>query len=180
MPVILTTHPLVEDALAPFASALGAARAAYTGHVYRVFNVARALEPSPSHGDALAAASAFHDLGIWSDRTFDYLEPSVDRARAYLEQRRPELRSDLVASLLREHHRLRAFREGMDASAVEAFRRADLVDVSRGLLGGVDSAFFRELVRAFPYEGFHGVLVRTAAAWFVRHPLRPLPMIRLG
>ncbi len=48
MPEILTTHPLVEDALAPFVSALGAARAAYTGHVYRVLNVARAFEPSPS------------------------------------------------------------------------------------------------------------------------------------
>ena len=32
----------------------------------------------------MAIAAAFHDIGIWTAGTFDYLEPSVRVAAAYL------------------------------------------------------------------------------------------------
>jgi hypothetical protein len=176
---IVTAHPVIDDVLSEWGEALGAARPAYRGHVYRVFNVATGMVGSEHWGDELAVASAFHDIGIWSDRTFDYLAPSAARAEAYVRERASPARPELVGALIENHHRLMRVRRGANAEAIEAFRKADLVDVSRGLLGGVDRGFQRELVATFPYAGFHGILVRTAGAWFVKHPLRPLPMVKL-
>lgn len=174
----LVTHDgRIEEVLEAWSVALGRARDAYRGHVYRVFNVARRLAGSAAHDEVLAAASAFHDLGIWSDRTWDYLDPSVARAREQLSARWPEVDEAAVVAAIANHHRLRRVRDG---GVVEAFRRADLVDVSRGLFSaGLDRGFHGELVRELPYCGFHRILLRTALAWFVRHPLRPLPMVRL-
>ncbi|APR78906.1 Metal-dependent phosphohydrolase, HD subdomain protein [Minicystis rosea] len=177
---LVDRHPVIEDALDAWASSLGSARVAYGGHAYRVYNFARRIFGSERRDDALAVASAFHDLGIWSDGTFDYLAPSIGRARDYLQEHASEIPADLVADIIDNHHRLLWIRKGPEADVVEAFRRADLVDVSRGLLrADLDPGFLREAVAAFPYAGFHGVLVRTAFAWFLRHPLRPLPMVRL-
>jgi hypothetical protein len=176
---IVDRHALIEDVLDVWAAELGSARRAYAGHAYRVFNVTRAL--AGVERDELAAASIFHDLGIWSDRTFDYLAPSSARARAHLETARPELAVELVVRMIDNHHCVRRVRRGADAIPVEAFRQADLVDLSAGAFRfGVDVGFLRELRAAFPNAGFHGLLARTAFGWFVRHPLRPLPMLRLS
>jgi hypothetical protein len=86
-----------------------------------------------------------------------------------------------VASVIRNHHVLRRIRSGSNVETVESFRLADRVDVSRGwLAAGLDRGFLREVVAAFPYAGFHGVLVATAWRWVLKHPLRPLPMLRLS
>ena len=39
---------------------------------------------APQQIEKIAVATAFHDLGIWTDGTFDYLQPSVRLASAYL------------------------------------------------------------------------------------------------
>lgn len=176
---IATRHPLVEDVLARWD--LGAALAAYRGHAYRVFNYARRIAASRHYDDELACASAFHDIGIWTDRTFDYLPPSIARATEYVRAHAPELSAERVSAIVRNHHVLRRIGVGEDATVVEAFRLADRVDVSRGWLrGGLDRTFVLEVEATFPYQGFHGILVRTALGWFVRHPLRPLPMLALS
>jgi hypothetical protein len=170
---IALRHPFLEETLAAWDAALGPAREAYRGHAYRVFNAARRIHGDAASDDLLAAASAFHDLGIWSDRTFDYLAPSVARATEFCRER--EIDAGVVARAIELHHALRAPRGPLE----DAFRRADLVDVSRGWLrAGLDRAFVRELVATWPYAGFHGIIVRAALAWIVRHPLRPLPMLR--
>lgn len=180
MLALIDRHPIIDDVLVTWQSALGSADRAYGGHAYRVFNVARRILGSDGSDDALAVASAFHDIGIWTDGTFDYLAPSAARARDYLRENHPTIGDDVVDALIANHHRLRRVTRGESPAAVDAFRRADLVDVSRGLIrGGVERAFLRELVAAFPHAGFHGLLVRTALSWWVRHPLRPFPMLRL-
>jgi hypothetical protein len=176
---VIDTHPLIEDALARWAESLSAARDAYRGHAYRVFNVAHRLVGSTLHDEALAVASAFHDLGIWSDGTFDYLPPSIARAAEFARERTPDVDSPLVARMIDNHHLLFPYREPPDAAIVEAFRKADLVDVSAGMYrAGLDREFLRELTIAFPYAGFHGAITRAASSWFVTHPSRPLPMVR--
>jgi hypothetical protein len=82
--------------------------------------------------------------------------------------------------MIDQHHRLRRVVEGPEPEVVEAFRRADLVDLSRGVLrAGLPRELISELAARFPYAGFHGFLARTGLRWAVRHPLRPLPMVRL-
>lgn len=177
---LIERYPLIDEALDSWIEALGVDRARYFGHAYRVFNFARRIAGSARDDDALAVAAAFHDLGIWSDRTFDYLPPSVRRARRFVLAKELEVPADLVADVIDSHHVILPVRRGAGVRVVEAFRLADRVDVSAGLLrGGLDRGFVREVVEAFPYVGFHGMLVRTALAWFVAHPRRPLPMLRL-
>jgi hypothetical protein len=180
-PTLVDRQPLIDEVLQAFAPALGTGGPAYRGHVYRVYNLARCLLGSARRDDELAVASAFHDLGIWSDGTFDYLGPSLLRANDYVRERRPGVSADLVAALIGNHHLLFRVRHGAEPETVEAFRRADLVDVSGAWYrAGLDRGFLRELGSVFPYLGFHGVLARAAGAWFVRHPLRPLPMVRFS
>lgn len=179
-PRVTDNHALIAEVMDAWSPALGAARAAYEGHAYRVYNFARALSGNGSHDGEIAVASAFHDIGIWTDETFDYLAPSVERASEFLRARRPDLSSELVAAAIENHHKLGGIREGVEPSVEEAFRRADLVDVSKGLFTfGLPRGFYDEVVAAFPYSGFHGILVRTCLDWWRHHPLRPLPMMKL-
>jgi hypothetical protein len=172
-------HPLLDEILSCWSPSLGPHFPAYRNHAYRVFNAARALLATDHHDDTLAVAAAMHDLGIWSDATFDYLPPSIARARDFLAARALDIDPDLVARVIDQHHRVRAYLEGPDAPIIDAFRRADWADLTRGWLrGGLSRAAYAELVEAFPFAGFHGVIVRTALAWTMRHPLRPAPMLR--
>ena len=165
----------IDAILDEWRDALGAAHGPYRNHAQRVFHLARSRA-----GDerTLAVAAAFHDLGIWSDATFDYLEPSVTRAADWLAARGESSRLAAVAALIRFHHTLTPYR-GPHAAAVEAFRRADLADVSMGLIpGGLPRRDYRALRRRFPYLGFHRMLIGLTWREFRRHPLRPLPMLR--
>ncbi|MDB4946914.1 MAG: Metal-dependent phosphohydrolase, subdomain protein [Labilithrix sp.] len=176
---LVTRHPIVEDMLDTWGASLGRDRATYGNHAYRVLNFASRLSGARPD-DTLAVASAFHDIGIWSDRTFDYLAPSIDRASSWLAAH-PGVTADphAVHEIIDNHHRLSRIRER--PASVEHFRQADLADLSRGVLRGpLARAFVREVVATFPYAGFHGVLLREGLAWLVRHPLRPLPMMRLS
>jgi hypothetical protein len=178
--VIVETDTLIEDALAAWEEAIGRSRAAYRGHIYRVFNFSRHLLGTDRADRELAHASAFHDIGIWTDRTFDYLAPSAARARDHLAQRELGVSDAVVAHAIDNHHALRRIRGGPSPDVSDAFRRADLVDLTRGLVPfGLDRGFVRDVLRTFPNQGFHRFLLRTAISWTFSHPLRPLPMLRL-
>jgi hypothetical protein len=76
------------------------------------------------------------------------------------------------------HHKLTPCRGERDA-LVEAFRRADLTDLSFGFIRfGLPRSFVREVQARFPAAGFHGRVVRLVGGWAMTHPLRPLPMMR--
>ncbi len=81
--------------------------------------------------------------------------------------------------MIREHHKLLPYR-GRPDSLVEPFRRADWIDVSRGLIpSGLRRAFVAEVLEAWPNEGFHRRLVQLSIGRFRTHPWSPLPMFRL-
>lgn len=176
---MLTVLPLLDELLERHAGALGADFAAYRNHCYRLVNFCAAFRPL--HDEALgqvSVAAAFHDLGIWTDGTFDYLEPSRRRAEAYLEETaRPQWAAP-VGAMIVEHHKLRRY-AGPEAALAEAFRKADWTDVSLGLLGfGLARAQRRAIRAAFPDAGFHKRLVQLAVRRLRTHPLSPMPMLR--
>ncbi len=124
--------------------------------------------------DSAALAWAAHDLGIWTAGTFDYLEPSADLASLHA----PEFGiTDIehVRRMITEHHKLRTTSDPV----VEAFRMADLIDVSYGLVpGGIGRSRVKAVVGELPYLGFHAFLAKGLTGHAVRRPLRPLPMLR--
>jgi hypothetical protein len=178
---------LLEEVLSARAGALGADFAGYRNHAYRVANFCFALvstNVAAGGGDGeqsekIALAAAFHDLGIWTDETFDYLPPSSRLANAYLAG---TVRSDWapeITEAILQHHKLTPFRNGR-FSLVEPFRRADLIDVSRGLFSfGLRRRFLKEVFARWPDAGFHARLGRLFLGRLRRYPWDPLPMVRL-
>ena len=173
---VVDAFPAVDAILADHAQALGGDRAAYRNHVTRVLNFYLALSGRPVVPEAVLIAGAFHDLGIWTHRTFDYLAPSMDLASRHLSAIGRLALDEEVRALIYEHHKLGRYDQQF-AGTVESFRRADLVDLSLGVIrSGLSREFVRSVRRALPNAGFHRRLVALSLRQFVRSPWRPLPM----
>jgi HD superfamily phosphodiesterase len=85
---LITSLPTVEEVLDDHTSDLGNDFIAYRNHVYRVMNLCLAIVgDSRLELEKVAVASVFHDLGIWTNNTFDYIAPSVGIARKHLATR---------------------------------------------------------------------------------------------
>ena len=66
------------------------------------------------------------------------------------------------------------------AGIAEPFRRADWIDVTRGLRTfGLPRVVINEVFAAWPSAGFHRRLVELSFERLRTHPLSPLPMLRL-
>ncbi|WP_211242908.1 HD domain-containing protein [Sinimarinibacterium sp. CAU 1509] len=177
MPVI--EFPLLDELLARYAAPLGGDHLAYRNHCQRMANFALALSgDTPEHRRKISIAAAFHDLGIWTHHTFDYLAPSEQLAEGYLDDVDASAWTPEIRAMIREHHKIRRYRE-KPAALVEAFRQADLVDVSLRLIRfGLPRPFLREVSAAFPNAGFHKRLVQLAWQRLRTHPFSPMPMMR--
>jgi hypothetical protein len=179
---MLVNVPQLDVLLERHAAALGADFTAYRNHTYRIANFHCLLDAAGSGIDVdldkLAIAAAYHDLGIWTGRSLDYLAPSVALATAYLDEiGRAEWRGEITA-MIDNHHKLTRCRAGVPASA-ETFRRADWIDLSLGRLRfGLARCAVADVLQLFPNAGFHRLLLRLSLRRIARHPLRPLPMLR--
>jgi hypothetical protein len=142
--------------------------------VYRVVNFARALAPDePDRDDKLAIAAAFHDLAVFD--TLDYLVPSIEAQDAWLQQTGRESWSDELALIVAEHHRLAGYGPTRPyARLVEAVRRADLVDVSQGLIRfGLPSSYVKEVRATFDAGVFFKRVIPLATLRAVRKFQQP-------
>jgi hypothetical protein len=177
--LLQTRVPLVDEILETHQQAIGQDMVGYRNHVYRVLNLCLALAPNqPDRLDKIAMAAVFHDLGIWTDRTFDYLAPSAALAGRYLETTGRIEWAPEIAAMILEHHKISAYRDN-PAWLVEPFRRADWIDVSMGVMtGGLGRNVIRGILDYWPSAGFHRRLVGLTLDRLRDHPLSPLPMLR--
>jgi hypothetical protein len=81
---LLTSVPTIDEVLSDHESELGHDFIAYRNHAYHVVNLCAAIVKDRVDLEKIAVAAVFHDLGIWTDKTFDYIAPSVALAREYL------------------------------------------------------------------------------------------------
>lgn len=171
--------PLVDEILGRFSGVIGTDLAAYRNHVYRVINLCFSLGPfGDDEREKIQIAACFHDIGIWTAGTLDYLGPSATDAAAYLRARGKEEWVPEVLEMIEMHHGLRS-RAGSAFLLVEPFRRADIADFSLGVVPmGTSRELIARLKKAFPNAGFHKRLARLGSQWVLRHPLNPLPMFR--
>ena len=167
--------------LAKLRELAGASDTAMERHCLRVYEIAaelgrrRGLELDL---ELLACAAWLHDAGLY---------PAAATHDAYVRDGRrlaeqllgvegwPPARLERVGDAIERHHELRPqFARGAE---VELMRRADLVDVSQGLISfGLERAWLRELSRRVPRRGMMreigGLLVIAA-----RERPRSLPAI---
>ncbi len=177
---MLKSIAALDGVLQSHERALGRDFTAYRNHAYRVVNLCAVLRPGEGvQREKFALAAAFHDLGIWTDRTFDYLPPTIRLAGAHLEQCGCAQWKPDISAMILQHHKITRYRGAAD-ELVEPFRQADWVDVTHGLLSfGVPRARLREIFAAWPDAGFHVRLVQLSAKRLLTHPWSPLPMLKL-
>jgi len=170
---------ILDDILESWRAPLGEDFAAYRNHCYRVLNFCLAFSGESTEViSKVSIAVAFHDLGIWTNNTFDYLEPSKQLSREYLAKTNQVGWSEEIATMIEQHHKIRKFKANPDW-LVEPFRKADWIDVSRGILKhGLNSALVEDILSKFPNAGFHKRLVDLTLQRLKTHPLSPLPMMK--
>ncbi len=175
----------VDLRLAPWKAQLGIDHRAYTNHIMRVLllcdRLHRRANPAssdpPSRRSEYLTAAAFHDLGIWTARTFDYLAPSVELARAWLIDESEGHLEPVVTEMIEQHHKIRPAAGA--TSPVEIFRRADTIDLTLGLRRfGVPSHEYRNITRQYPDGGFHRRIIGLAGKRLYTNPTSPLPMVK--
>ncbi|NTV92099.1 MAG: HD domain-containing protein [Chlorobiaceae bacterium] len=173
-------HPIFEEQFLTYRQSLGSDFDGYRNHCYRVYNFCCALTRNkPENDDKIVIAAMFHDLGIWTENTFDYLQPSQLLARRYLEKTDRSTWIPEIEAMISEHHKLTPYK-AQPSLLIEPFRKADWIDVSRGMLRHrLPDDFVLDVFDAFPNEGFHKKLLLLAKARIKTHPFNPLPMMKL-
>jgi hypothetical protein len=170
---------LIDRLLEPYRVQLGTDFTAYRNHCVRVGNFCMALSaPEQAPEEKIATAAAFHDLGIWTDGTFDYLPHSLRLATGYLESVDRAGWIPEITTMIAEHHKITPYRDRPEW-LVEPFRKADLVDLSLGLVRfGLDVRFIRKVRDSFPNSGFHKRLLELTWKRVRSDPFDPLPMMK--
>ena len=74
---LVTSLATVDTVLGEHVSEMGHDFVPYRNHVYRVVNLCAAMVEDRADLEKIAVAAVFHDLGIWTNKTFDYIAPSV-------------------------------------------------------------------------------------------------------
>src|SRR5262245_15466282 len=176
---LITSLPTVEEVLDDHASQLGHDLVAYRNHVYRVVNLCLAIVGDRRvELEKVAVAAVFHDLGIWTNHTFDYIGPSVAIAREHLADRGMAEWIPEIEAMIVDHHKVTTSHANPPI-LVESFRRADWIDVTRGLRRfGLPRTRIAAVAATWPDAGFHRRLVELTLDRWWRHPLNPLPMVR--
>ncbi|MEI9947265.1 MAG: HD domain-containing protein [Chitinophagaceae bacterium] len=154
------SNKIIEDILPRFKPAMGPDYDKYRNHVYRVFLNCLLIDSGENNEEKYAIAAVFHDIGIWTNHTFDYLDPSIEQAKIYLTQTNKTGWLDEISLMIYWHHKISKYK-GTHGEIVENFRKADWIDVSLGWLTfKLDKQKIKETRRRFPNAGFHMFLIK--------------------
>jgi hypothetical protein len=172
------SNETIELLMHQFKPVLGADYEKYKNHVYRVFLNCLLMGNEKNNEEKYAIAAVFHDIGIWTNSTFDYLDYSIEQVKIYLTKTDKQDWTDEIILMIYWHHKMSKY-EGAHEKIVETFRKADWIDLSLGLLTyGFNKNSIKANRRAFPNLGFHIFLIKETIKNFLRHPLNPLPMYK--
>lgn len=171
-----TPEKTIKTILKGFEQPLDSEFSAYHNHCQRVYYYAKTiLLMKENH--KLAVASAFHDLDIWVSDHMDYLHGSADLAVSYIESNNLGFLPEEMKFIIQNHHKLRSIKGNIEA---EAFRKADLIDLTSGLIRfNIPSSLTTEIERKFPRLSFSRIIAKKVLLNAVRNPFNPFPMIRL-
>ena len=176
---IETNNPLIEEILLEWKERIGVDYDGYRGHIYRMYNFCLALyDCSEEEKEKIAIAACFHDIGLWSDHTLDYIPPSVVQVKKYLSEEKLDQWSEEIGLMVDFHHKVTPYKEEK-YPLVEVFRKGDLVDFSLGIFKcGVPKDYIKSVKKTIPNAGFHKFLFKEAQKWFSQHPFSPPPFMK--
>jgi len=162
-----TKNSIIEEVLEENNKHLNNHFETYRNHVYRVFELCKKLDDNQENIEKYAITSVFHDLGIWSDKTFDYLEPSIVKAKNYLIANGKEQLIDEISLMIDMHHKR------------SKYKGNDWIDVTKGRMTfNINKDEIKKLNKTYPILGFHKFLLAQTLKQFLKSPLNPLPMFK--
>jgi hypothetical protein len=161
--IIKLKRPRVEELFAPYEQIIGADLPGYRNHVYRTVTYAMYfLDNAITHEQLVETTFVYHDIGLWSDHELAYLEPSEALAIADNEKYGWGLNPDVLRDAIHWHHKIFRYK-GPSQDVIEACRKADWIDATKGILRkGMSKAAISDVEAAFPNLGFHDTLLRLA------------------
>lgn len=161
--MIKLERPFVEELFAPYKAQIGKDFPGYRNHVYRTITYAmHFLGNAQEHERLVEAAFVYHDIGLWTDHELAYLEPSEAVALADNQKLGLGFDPDLLRGEIHWHHKILPY-TGPHQLIIEACRKADWIDASKGMLRkGLSKNIITEVENAFPNLGFHDTLLRLA------------------
>lgn len=153
----------VEELLVRYKNIIGKDFYSYRNHVYRTITYAmHFLNNEPKFEQLVETAFVYHDIGLWTDHELAYLEPSEAVALADNEKYEWGLDADALRGAIHWHHKISPYK-GPHQQVIEACRKADWIDASKGFLRkGLSKTTIKEVEAAFPNLGFHDTLLRLA------------------
>jgi hypothetical protein len=156
-------RPRIEGLFAPYKQQLGDDYLGYRNHVYRIVTYAmHFLHDRAQYEPVVETAFVYHDIGLWTHRALAYLEPSEAVAVADNVKYGWGLDPDLLKGMIHWHHKIFPYR-GVHQEVIEACRKADWIDATKGLLRkGIPRVEIKKVEEAFPNHGFHDSLLRLA------------------
>jgi hypothetical protein len=150
-------------------------------HCLRVFVIAERLAAELDRRvdrEVLLCASLLHDIGAYPPASTGDVYTADGRrfAERMLERFAwPEIRVRACGDAIEHHHKLSPMWEL--GPETEVVRRADLVDVSGGIVAfGLSRGWLRGLFSAVPRDGLYGEIARITAS-FVRERPETIPEI---
>lgn len=148
--------PEVESILIDYKDVIGTDYEGYRGHIYRVLSYSmHYLKNNETYLDVIAAALVYHDIGLWTDRQLDYLEPGCKHAKDRFKGVYDENKLHLLDDIIYYHHKLTPF-VGDHEDIVNAVRKSDMIDFSLGLVNyGMPDRHIEVVHRKIPNNGFH-------------------------
>lgn len=156
---VITNSEYVEDLLNRYKTEIGSDYDGYRGHIYRVLTYSmHFIGGDERYLPVIAAALVYHDIGLWTDKQLDYLEPGCKRAAEEFAGRYSEEELQLLNDIIYWHHKVTPF-EGPHADVVNAVRKADWIDATKGIVNQrMPSAHVKQVEAAIPNAGFHKTL----------------------
>jgi hypothetical protein len=156
-------RPLVEELLARYEDVIGEDFPGYRNHVYRTITYAMHILKYDSEVEPLVeTAFVYHDIGLWTDSELAYLEPSEAVALADNEKYGWGLDAEALRGAIHWHHKIFSYK-GPHERVIEACRKADWIDASKGIIRkGLSKETIKKVEAEFPNLGFHDTLLRLA------------------
>src|SRR5436190_11292272 len=108
------TNQVIDELLQPFKSVIGEDLEKYRNHVLRVYQNCLLLDSNKDNDFKYAIAAVYHDIGIWTKQTIDYLQPSIEQAKIFLTQTGNEEWVEEISLMIYWHHKLSRY-EGRHA-----------------------------------------------------------------
>ena len=156
-------RPRVEELFSRYKHLIGDDYPGYRNHVYRTITYAmHFLGNDPELEQIVETAFVYHDIGLWTDHELAYLEPSEAVALRDNEEFGWGLDPDELTGAIHWHHKITPYK-GAHQKVIEACRKADWIDASKGMVRkGLSKETIKQVEDAFPNNGFHDTLMRLA------------------